>query len=445
MPKMRINCPNCRQPIVADIEQVYDVGENPEAKQRLLSGAFNIIQCPHCGYQGNAATPILYHDPEKELLLTFVPPELGLPRDEQERVIGGLIKQVMDRLTPEQRKGYLLRPQSVLTLQGMVERILEGEGITHEMIQAQQQRLSLIQRLLTVSDESLPEVAKEEDEQIDAEFFTLLRRLVEASLMAGDRQSAEGLMELQKKLLPITTFGKEIQEQTQEIESAVADLQKEGEELDREKLLELVLKAPSETRVRAYVSLARPLMDYEFFQLLSERIDRARGEGRSRLAELRDQLLEMTRLVDEQVEARARQAHEQVETILNSDDISEAMAQNLGIVDEFFLQELNTVEQQARKEGDLDKIARIQKMVNVLQEASAEPPEVRFIEELLEVESDEERRGLLEEHSEEVTPEFLNTLSNLAAQVNETENQELAERLKGLNRMALRYSMEKNL
>lgn len=82
MPKTRINCPNCRQPVTADIEQLFDLNTDPGAKQRFLSGAFNLIQCPNCGYQGSVATPIVYHDPDKELLLTFVPGEIGLPRDE---------------------------------------------------------------------------------------------------------------------------------------------------------------------------------------------------------------------------------------------------------------------------------------------------------------------------------------------------------------------------
>ena len=85
MPKTRIQCPNCQQPIIADINQLFDLSEDPSAKQRLLSGAFNVIQCPSCGYQGNATTPLVYHDPEKELLLTFVPPELGLKRDEDRK------------------------------------------------------------------------------------------------------------------------------------------------------------------------------------------------------------------------------------------------------------------------------------------------------------------------------------------------------------------------
>ena len=52
-----LTCPNCRQPILADVEQLFDVGVDPSAKQRFLSGAVNIVQCPNCGYQGSLATP----------------------------------------------------------------------------------------------------------------------------------------------------------------------------------------------------------------------------------------------------------------------------------------------------------------------------------------------------------------------------------------------------
>ena len=115
MPQTQIACPRCRQMITANIEQLFDVTQDPQAKQRLLGGVSNVARCPHCGYQGRLATPIIYHDNDKELLLTFFPPELGLPLDDQEKVIGPLIKQVMDRLPPERRKAYLLNPIPNLT------------------------------------------------------------------------------------------------------------------------------------------------------------------------------------------------------------------------------------------------------------------------------------------------------------------------------------------
>ena len=53
MPKTRANCPNCRQPLIAEVSQLFDAGVDPKAKQLLLTGAYNMIQCSSCGYQGN--------------------------------------------------------------------------------------------------------------------------------------------------------------------------------------------------------------------------------------------------------------------------------------------------------------------------------------------------------------------------------------------------------
>jgi hypothetical protein len=47
----------------------------------------------------------------------------------------------MNRLPQEQRKAYLLRPQSMFTFQTMIEKILEADGITKQMIEDQQNRL----------------------------------------------------------------------------------------------------------------------------------------------------------------------------------------------------------------------------------------------------------------------------------------------------------------
>jgi hypothetical protein len=76
MPQTQIACPQCRQMIAANVEQLFDVTHDPQAKQRLLGGVSNTARCPHCGYQGRLATPVVYHDGEKELLLTYFPFEL---------------------------------------------------------------------------------------------------------------------------------------------------------------------------------------------------------------------------------------------------------------------------------------------------------------------------------------------------------------------------------
>jgi len=446
MPKTRINCPNCRQPIMADIDQLFDAGQDPTVKQKILSGSFNLSSCPNCGFNGMIATPLVYHDPNKDLLLTYFPPELGLPINEQERIIGPLITRVTNSLPQEKRKAYLLQPQAMLTLQTMVERILAADGITKDMIKAQQDRLNLLQRLMNASDESIDEIAVKEDALIDNDFHNLVNRLIEASAVNGDQESAKQLGDLQKKLLPKTTFGRQIQEKSKDVEAAIQALQSAGKSLTREKLLEMVIKAPNETQLSVMVSLGRPGMDYEFFTMLSDRIDRARGDGRERLIKLRDQLLEMTQAIDKQMEEKLLQTRKNLSTIMQSKDIKETMLQNLSLVDEFFIQAFNEEMEAARKAGDLEKISKLKQIEEVVDKASAPPPEVALIQELLEV-ADSETVLLksLEEHKAEITPEFMDILSNLLVRTESGDDAELKARLNQVFSSALRTTMSANL
>jgi hypothetical protein len=257
------------------------------------------------------------------------------------------------------------------------------------------------------------------------------------------------LEQLQEDVLSNTTYGRQMLEQAKEMEEAINALQKAGRGLTREKLLDMVIHAPTESYQKTLVSLARAGMDYQFFQLLSERIDRARGDGRTRLVELRQHLLEWTAEVDKQIETHATEVRQLFNAILEAQDITQAMIQSLPYVDEFFVQELNQAMQTARDAGDLDKIGKLQKMVDVLQQASQPAPEVALIEELMDVPEDGKQKQtwqeILNANAEQVTPEFLNTLANLSAKVQESDDAELAARLKDLNRVALRFSMERNL
>jgi hypothetical protein len=445
MPKTMINCPNCKKPIQADIIQLFDVGAEPTMKQLFLSGGFNMAQCPYCGFQGNLAAPIVYHDPQKELLLSFVPPEIGLPRDEQERAIGVLINQAVNKLPQEQRKAYLFRPQEVLTLQGLVERVLEADGITREMLQAQQHRLNLIQNLLRASDEGQKEIAAREDEKMDAEFFGLMSRLIETTMAGGDQEGAKRLTELQKNLLSLTTFGKLLQEQTKEIEAAVESLKEAGNDLTREKLVDIVTQAPNDNRLRALVSLTRPGMDYQFFQTLSEKIDRTRDDGKKRLVDVRERLLELTAEYDKQIETRVANAKNILNNILQSANPEETLLQNLPTIDDFFIQELNTLYDAASKQGDLEKLAKLKKIADILQQISAPPPEYAFIEELLEANTDPERRKILDEHRDQVTPEFINAMTTIATQTETGEDKEMAHKIQELYNLVIKYSMEAGL
>ena len=444
--KTQTTCPNCRQTVIMEVEQLFDLSEGPEAKQRLLSGTVNTLQCPNCRYQGPYPTPLVYHDPEKELLLTFMPPELGLAMDRQERVIGPMITKVMDRLPQERRKAYLLQPKTMLTMQTMVETILEADGISKEMVQAQQQRMDLLQRLANVTDDSVLEaIVKQEDEIVDREFFTVLTYLAENAAASGNQGLVQRLSELQSKLLPITSFGRELQQETQEVEAAIESLQAHGEDLTREKLLDLVVKAPNEARVKALVSLTRAGMDYQFFQMLSERIDRARGDGRKRLADLRETLLTLTQDYDRQLEAQMSQTRQFLENLLQAVDIRDTMMQNLSQVNQLFTQMTESELEAARKSGDLNKSGKLQKVMEVVQELAAPPPEVRFINQLVATAGEGERQKLLQAYPEDKLGKLVEALTGLIPQLEASGDSQLVEQIKQVYRQVLRYSMRVNL
>jgi hypothetical protein len=130
---------------------------------------------------------------------------------------------------------------------------------------------------------------------------------------------------------------------------------------------------------------------------------------------------------------------------LETDDPAQTLTQNIQVVDEYFVQELKNTLEAARNQGDLEKLGKLNKMVEVLESMSTTPPEVEFIQELIDAADDSVRRELLEQNQEKVTPEFLDTLMNVSAQVEAGDDKELAARVSSTYKMALRLSMEANL
>jgi len=453
MPQTKINCPSCRQPIAADVQQLFDVGQDPQAKEKLLSGLVNVALCPHCNYQGDLATPVVYHDPEKELLLTFFPPDMGLPMEEQERILGPMITKVFDNLPQEQRKGYLLSPRSAFTLKGLLERILEGDGITKEMLDAQEARMKLIQELMTVSEDTCIETIKKEETLIDDEFFSLFGRLIESAVYNGDKNTSKKLQDLQLLLIKHSLTGKRLQTESEEIQKARQALEELGEQLTRDKLLDLILTASNENVLRAYVQMTRSGMDYEFFKLLSARIDALEGVQKESLETLREHLLTYTQELDALYNERIKIARQNVEALTQVEDIKAAIMQNLGAIDQFFIQALTDALDAAREANDLELSAKLQQAMNVIEEISSAPSEYAIIDELLLLADDEKALiDILKEQSQQDIKNLIELLTNLVSKIQtdveqdaddaKPEEQEMIARLQIIYGAALKVSME---
>ncbi len=451
MPQSQISCPRCRQMIPAQVEQLFDVTAEPAAKQRLLGRVSNYARCPFCGFEGPLSTPIVYHDNDKELLLTFFPSELGLPVNEQEKLVGPLITQVMNRLPTEKRKGYLLRPQSFLTYQSMIERILEADGVTKDMLDEQQKRINLIQRLLQVTTPDVrAEMIKENAALLDEAFFGMFNRLIEAAIQSGQQPTAQAMSALQEELLDGSEYGRQLKSQFEEIQAAVKTLQEVGQGLTREKLLEIFIAAPTEARLKALVSLTRNGLDYSFFQVLSEHIEKASTAERASLEALREKLLDFTNQMDKALEAQMKAADEFIEQILAAPDISQVVAQNVEqFNNEVIAQVLETKMREASQKQDNARLQKIQQIVMALQQAST-PPELELIQALVDAPNEAAMEQLLAANEAMLSDELGGMIGSLMGQMEQqqAENPEAAALLKRLETVygvVLKFQMKKNM
>ena len=219
--------------------------------------------------------------------------ELNIPPQERERVIGDLSRRLLDSIPAEKRKGYLFQPKQALTLPGMIDMILDAEGITAEMREAQREKMRVMEMFLQVGEDQWPRLVEENDATIDLEFFQMVLIIAENAAQTGRRTWPKGYPAVQ---LPGAEhrIGQQAMQTAQvgEVIRAVAeDVQRLGREnLSREAFMDLVLDTWA-TKPRAGARRADAArVHYTFFQELTARSSRRRAMSAG-LANLRASLL----------------------------------------------------------------------------------------------------------------------------------------------------------
>ena len=448
MPPIRTmtSCPKCRTPVQVELEQLFDITQDPSAKQRFLSGNFNVIQCPTCGYRGQANSLLVYHDNEKELLLSYVPLELGLPQPETERVIGRLVNEVVNKLPQERRKAYLFSPRQALTLNGLMDWILEKDGVTREQLDAQRSKAQLLQRMLQAPEGTLPGLIQEHDAQIDAQLFQILSASASRTAQSGNSAAVQVFAGLQQALLQNSTFGKQVLERQKVADAAADELRKLGDRLGPDTFMDLVLKATSDDQLAVYISMARPLADYAFFESLTRRIDRSEEPEKSALAHKREVLLALTQEIDAESRARLDVAAGTLRKLMEAQDLKKALNDNIEGIDDTFLALLEDQMGAAQRANRPDVLGRLQLINGLITDMirEAAPPEVKFVNELMSIPTEAEAEAALRGRSAEITPQFMQTLNYLSTQMREQDQATAADRLDFLYGIAVQLEMEKN-
>lgn len=427
-----VTCPRCGNQFAAPILNVLDVGRHPEFKAMLLQGRLNVAACPQCGTSGMLNVPFVYHDPGKELLFVFTPNTLNLTGDVQQRLIGDMTNAIINSIPPEQRKAYLLQPKIFLTLPSLVEAILQADGVTPEMLEAQRAKSRLVEQFLQVSDElELQALAAEHDEDMDYDFFAMLTASINTAYARGQRSLAERLLALRSKLLEMSSLGRSVRAQREALESL-------GEKITREELLEKIINAQDDSVVEVLVAAVSPLVDYQFFQMLSDRIEAADEQEAERLQQLRTKILEIVKRLDMQARAEFDRAGRLLQEIWGSEDREQAIRAHLDEIDDVFISLLTANIQGAREEGQeavAEELMNLMELIFAIVEEDA-PPEIRFINQLLRAEYPQGTQELLEENAEQVNDELLEIMDALGENLEASGREEMGQRLGEIRQQA---------
>lgn len=422
----QITCPSCNQPFQTYVEQILDVHEDPSAKTRLLNGLINTVQCPHCGMHGTLNVPFLYHDSEKELALIYMPMEAGRTDMDRQQMIGKFTNAVMNDLPPEKRKAYLLQPQIHFSLESLVNTVLEADGVTPEMIEAQKARARLLQTMIEAGSEEAQEaLIRENQDMIDAEFIQTLAVNIDMAQSAGeDVANLRPLISLYNKLLAQTDAGRAIKDRVDTLEALRADP-------SREKLLELLVSTSDPSTRELLITFGRPLLDYLFFQSLTQQIEECSDAvEKDRLTNLRSEILAVRDRIDKATQALLAERSQLLQELILSTDPEEVVRQHLQEIDDAFFTVLSANMEEARTAGDAKVMKALERVWTVVLQVIEEayPPEIRLFARLMKAKDEAEIDRLLDENAELLTPQLVELLRGIQKQWQSDEEQESAER-----------------
>ncbi|HDQ74198.1 MAG TPA: hypothetical protein ENN19_19200 [Chloroflexi bacterium] len=424
----RVNCPNCQKQFQAPIEQVVDVRVDPNAKARLLNGLINVISCPHCNMGGALNLPFLYHDPENELALIYMSMEAGRDNVERQKAIGQLTQQAMDSLPPEERKGYLLQPQEFLSVENLIKKVLEVDGITPEMIEARQEQAQLLREMIEIAadEEALESLIRENEERVNEDLLQMVaanRRMLETIDEQGE--AIKILDTLYDKLLALTAAGQKLSKR-QDILDALQ------EKPNREKLLALLIQAPDEETREILMVIGLPLLDYQFFRALTDSIESASNdEERKRLEALRKEILDTRDQIQEQTKGFYEKRINFVQDLLASENPEWLARYRYQEIDQGFFEVLRGFLESAQEQGKPEFFERLKQIWNIVIKLVREqqPPTLVLLDLLLDAEGDEALDALLSENENLLSADLLEYAEAIEQNMREEDQINMANRM----------------
>ncbi len=420
---VQVNCPRCQSPVPVAVVNFIDAEMQPVLKNQLIANQLNTGMCAACGAPVMLAVPLVYHDASHQFCFVHIPQQLlnTAQNIEIEQFVGNVTNMLMKNLPPEAPKGYLLAPRRFLSNQTLIEAVLEGDGITKEMIDAQRKRVDIIGALLDAmleSDAALATAYSTHQADIDEEFMATLAAFIEASQMSADPNGLTQLSALQSKLLQFAG----------------------GEAtLAYEILIDKLVAAESDDAIKALVDSHQEIIDYTFFDVLTNRAKSAAEADDTALAEqlttLRDQVMRIFEELQARLEVAYRRAGEILDAIYHAEDLEAAITDHLAELDDIFDVMVDGQRTMAARAGDQQAAARLQHIaeLTIAVKEAALTPEERTCRALI---NSDNPTKYIRENISDITGAVVKRLNELAEEYTGKGNEDTAERVRKIAREA---------
>ena len=434
----QLTCPQCGTPYSSEVHQVVDSQRTPQLKQQLLNGQLNVAVCPNCGAGGQMATILLFHDAEYETFMVHVPQELNLNTMQREQMIGQLTKQVMDDMPPEDRRAYMFQPQIMLNWQTFMEKVLETEGITPEMIARQKKQSELLQTLIKADKDVQDVLLKERAGEIDETFFAMLQQYVDMASQMQDNKQMVKLTNLRARLMTETAVGQRMEQQQMALHKLSRQAKKEGGLTPAMLAEHVIANQEQQHLVDPLVMAGQSALQYEFFGRLSDEIEKQEKAGDkaavARLKEIRDDLLKLYEAMQTQSKNMMQAAMDTLNTILAAPDKNQALAENAQKIDEMFMAVLAARMNEAEQKNDTQQFQSLNEIHKLIYDQMERtlPPHVQLLNQLVRSESAEEQGQLLDENEQFVSDDLIELIDQVMEQAGEQGQAELNGRLQSV-------------
>lgn len=272
---------------------------------------------------------------------------------------------------------------------------MQAQEVSVDQLRNQTQKIHLVMEMAKVAyeKETLTAMIEQHREDIDYNFLMLITMTIQQGAQTHDEPLVDRYGRLREQIVT-------------QLDLKADEVPSLGVEDQVDDLIDMLLNTPP-LMLQGAVGANRPLIDYNFFMQLTQRAEQsADPEEQKQLLALHSTLIEMTEQMDRMAQEAMERASYQLQEVLQAEDIEAKLQELFQELDEAFLVVLSANVEEANTQGRKEianLLMHIYRRVVEMMESRLRP-ELRAMNDLLRMESSEQRRARLRQELQIYNP-----------------------------------------